>query len=83
MDGTILATRKLIKCYFFFQLWNEFENALFRSFGIGGDGNIYEGRGFNVVGAHAPNYNNKSIGICLIGNWESESIRKFYHITVR
>lgn len=31
---------------------------------------MYEGRGFNVVGAHAPTYNNKSVGICLIGDWQ-------------
>lgn len=44
------------------------------SFGIGGDGNIYEGRGFTVEGAHAPRYNNRSIGICVIGDWSSECI---------
>ncbi|XP_055905690.1 peptidoglycan-recognition protein SB1-like [Eupeodes corollae] len=38
-----------------------------------GDGEIYEGRGFGVKGAHAPGYNYRSIGICLIGNW-SESV---------
>lgn len=43
-----------------------------RSFGIGGDGQIYEGRGFGVVGAHAPRFNDKSIGICMIGDWRSE-----------
>lgn len=30
-----------------------------------------QGRGFNTVGAHAPNYNDKSIGIVLIGDWRS------------
>lgn len=39
------------------------------SFLVGGDGAIYEGRGWNKVGAHAPNYNDKSIGISLIGNF--------------
>lgn len=39
------------------------------SFAIGGNGEIFEGRGFNVVGAHAPRYNDKSVGICLIGDW--------------
>lgn len=39
------------------------------SFAIGATGKVYEGRGFNRVGAHAPLYNNKSIGICLIGDW--------------
>lgn len=44
-------------------------NDIGYSFGIGGDGRIYQGRGFNVVGAHAPRYNDKSVGICLIGDW--------------
>lgn len=44
-------------------------NDIGYSFGIGGDGRIYEGRGFNVVGAHAPRYNDKSVGICMIGDW--------------
>lgn len=45
---------------------------LFYSFAVGGDGKVYEGRGFNVVGAHAPGYNDKSIGICLIGDWQGK-----------
>lgn len=44
-------------------------NDIGYSFAIGGDGRIYQGRGFNVVGAHAPRYNDKSVGICLIGDW--------------
>lgn len=51
-------------------------NDIGYSFGIGGDGLIYTGRGFNVVGAHAPKYNDKSVGIVLIGDWRSES--KYY-----
>lgn len=47
-------------------------NDIGYSFGIGGDGMIYTGRGFNVVGAHAPKYNDKSVGIVLIGDWRSE-----------
>ncbi|KAJ3651054.1 hypothetical protein Zmor_017117 [Zophobas morio] len=39
------------------------------SFAVGGDGNAYEGRGWSAVGAHAPGYNDRSIGICVIGNW--------------
>jgi len=39
------------------------------SFCIGGDGNTYEGRGWGVVGAHAPNLNNDSVGICLFGDY--------------
>ncbi|XP_061388048.1 peptidoglycan-recognition protein LB-like [Musca vetustissima] len=47
-------------------------NDIGYSFAIGGDGMIYIGRGFNVIGAHAPKYNDKSVGICLIGDWRSE-----------
>ncbi|XP_071581463.1 peptidoglycan recognition protein 3-like [Temnothorax nylanderi] len=39
------------------------------SFLIGEDGNIYEGRGWDYVGAHAPGYNTQSIGMCVIGNF--------------
>lgn len=47
-------------------------NDIGYSFAIGGDGMIYIGRGFNVIGAHAPKYNDKSVGICLIGDWRCE-----------
>ncbi|XP_050086280.1 peptidoglycan-recognition protein LB [Anopheles aquasalis] len=47
-------------------------NDIGYSFAVGGDGRVYQGRGFNVIGAHAPRYNNKSVGICLIGDWVSE-----------
>ncbi|XP_001605198.1 peptidoglycan recognition protein 1 isoform X2 [Nasonia vitripennis] len=36
---------------------------------VGEDGNVYEGRGWDLVGAHAPGYNGQGIGICLIGNF--------------
>lgn len=39
------------------------------SFGVGGDGVAYEGRGWDVLGAHSLHFNNFSIGICLIGDW--------------
>lgn len=41
------------------------------NFVVGEDGNIYEGRGWNRVGAHCPAYNSNSIGICVVGNFES------------
>uniref|UniRef100_A0A182NQS9 Peptidoglycan-recognition protein n=1 Tax=Anopheles dirus TaxID=7168 RepID=A0A182NQS9_9DIPT len=47
-------------------------NDIGYSFAVGGDGRVYQGRGFNVVGAHAPRYNNRSVGICLIGDWVSD-----------
>ncbi|KAK4878527.1 hypothetical protein RN001_011033 [Aquatica leii] len=42
------------------------------NFAVGGDGKAYVGRGWSLVGAHSPTYNDKSIGICLIGDWRYE-----------
>ncbi|XP_065173209.1 peptidoglycan-recognition protein LB-like isoform X2 [Atheta coriaria] len=42
------------------------------NFAIGGDGRIYTGRGWSNCGAHAPSYNNVSIGICFIGDWTQD-----------
>lgn len=42
------------------------------NFLVGEDGNVYEGRGWAKTGAHTKGYNNKSIGICIIGNYDSE-----------
>lgn len=39
---------------------------------MGGDYRAYIGRGWSATGAHAPNYNSRSIGICLIGDWSSK-----------
>ncbi|KAL8581145.1 hypothetical protein ACOMHN_033593 [Nucella lapillus] len=39
------------------------------SFVVGEDGNAYEGRGWNRVGAHTTGYNAVGIGICVIGNY--------------
>lgn len=44
-------------------------NDIGYSFAAGGDNRIYMGRGWSAVGAHAPKYNNISIGICIIGDW--------------
>ncbi|XP_066995625.2 peptidoglycan-recognition protein 2 [Anabrus simplex] len=39
------------------------------SFLVGGDGNVYEGRGWHKVGAHTKGFNKKGLGIVLIGNF--------------
>ncbi|XP_011315365.1 peptidoglycan-recognition protein SD-like [Fopius arisanus] len=39
------------------------------NFLVGGDGNIYVGRGWNVEGVHTFNYNKKSIGVGFIGTF--------------
>ncbi|GFY54473.1 peptidoglycan recognition protein 3 [Trichonephila inaurata madagascariensis] len=40
------------------------------SFLVGGDGRMYEGRGWKGVGAHTYGYNSKAIGISFMGNFE-------------
>ncbi|KAG8229695.1 hypothetical protein J437_LFUL015023 [Ladona fulva] len=45
------------------------------SFLVGGDGKVYEGRGWNKQGAHTKNYNDKGIGIAFIGNFQSELLK--------
>nr|ADU33185.1 peptidoglycan recognition protein B [Ostrinia nubilalis] len=42
------------------------------SFAVGGDGKVYEGRGWEAVGAHAVGVNTRSIGIALIGDFVSK-----------
>lgn len=41
------------------------------NFLIGDNGRVYEGRGWNQQGAHAPSYNNQAIGISFIGTFTS------------
>ena len=41
------------------------------NFLIGGDGNVYMGRGWDRVGAHTPNYNALSVAFSLMGNFEN------------
>ncbi|CAF1259826.1 unnamed protein product [Adineta steineri] len=41
------------------------------NFLVGEDGNVYEGRGWSLVGAHCIGYNSKSIGISVIGDYTS------------
>ncbi len=41
------------------------------NFCVGNDGNAYEGRGWGRQGAHAPPYNNQSVGICIFGTFTS------------
>lgn len=42
------------------------------SFLVGGDGRVYEGTGWHKEGAHTYGYNNRSIGIGVIGNFTGE-----------
>lgn len=40
------------------------------NFLIGGDGSVYEGRGFNAIGEHTPKFNSKSVGVAVIGRFD-------------
>ncbi|XP_071448201.1 peptidoglycan-recognition protein SC2-like [Hetaerina americana] len=42
------------------------------TFLVSSDGSIYEGRGWDKVGAHAEGFNSRSIGISFIGNFQNE-----------
>jgi N-acetylmuramoyl-L-alanine amidase len=48
-------------------------NDIGYNFLVGEDGNVYEGHGWDSVGAHALSYNPKSIGICFIGDFTGAS----------
>ncbi|XP_046564822.1 peptidoglycan-recognition protein SC2-like [Haliotis rubra] len=39
------------------------------SFLVGEDGNAYEGRGWDRIGAHTQGYNSVGLGFCMIGNF--------------
>ncbi|XP_051814076.1 peptidoglycan recognition protein 5 [Acanthochromis polyacanthus] len=46
------------------------------NFLVGGDGTVYEGRGWGVVGAHARGHNHDSLGIAFMGNFNNEAPSK-------
>lgn len=50
------------------------------SFLIGNDGNVYEGAGWNKVGAHTLGYNRKSIGIAFIGDFSGKNLEPGFFI---
>ncbi|XP_069502262.1 peptidoglycan recognition protein 1-like [Ambystoma mexicanum] len=43
------------------------------SFVVGEDGSVFEGRGWKKIGTHAPPFNSKSIGICVLGTFTSRA----------
>lgn len=46
------------------------------NFIVGGDGRIYEGRGWSRTGTHSINFNTNSIGIAFIGNFMKDKPTK-------
>ncbi|XP_075998708.1 peptidoglycan recognition protein 5 [Genypterus blacodes] len=43
------------------------------NFLVGGDGTVYEGRGWGVVGAHTKGNNHDSLGIAFMGNFNEDT----------
>lgn len=56
-----------------FHMDNREWNDIGYNFLVCEDGNVYEGRGWGKIGAHALRYNSNSIGICMIGHYVSTS----------
>lgn len=53
------------------------------SFLVAGDGTVFEGRGWGVMGAHAKDHNSDSLGIAFMGNFNSRhSLFCVYRIQV-
>lgn len=53
------------------------------NFMVGGDGYVYEGRGWDYVGQHTEGYDNKSLGIALIGQFQTEDPSDHQMIALR
>uniref|UniRef100_A0A3Q2UY97 Peptidoglycan recognition protein 5 n=2 Tax=Haplochromini TaxID=319058 RepID=A0A3Q2UY97_HAPBU len=43
------------------------------NFLVAGDGTVFEGRGWGVMGAHAKDHNSDSLGIAFMGNFNNET----------
>ena len=49
-------------------------NDIAYSFLLDPDGNIFEGRGAGIAGAHTSNHNTVSHGICIMGNYNTQPV---------
>lgn len=49
-------------------------------FVIGEDSNVYEGRGWDAIGAHSPGYNSQSIGVSIIGDFSRKPSLGYFQI---
>lgn len=66
-DGCVKAVQGIQKFHMDTRGWDD----IGYSFLIGGDGRVYEGRGWDIVGAHTYGYNKIAHGFCIIGNYTS------------
>ncbi|CAH0549100.1 unnamed protein product [Brassicogethes aeneus] len=69
-DSTCKSTVKSIQDY---HISSKGFKDIGYNFLVGDDGNVYEGRGWGIHGAHVPAYNARSIGICFLGNFQRSS----------
>ncbi|XP_015255553.1 PREDICTED: peptidoglycan-recognition protein SC1a/b-like [Cyprinodon variegatus] len=53
------------------------------NFLIGGDGSVFEGRGWGVRGAHTKGHNDDSLGIALMGNFNNDTPSKEALLSVK
>lgn len=53
-------------------------NDIGYNFLVGGDGKIYEGRGYTTKGAHCIPFNRRSLGICILGTFTGELFQKLF-----
>lgn len=53
------------------------------NFLIGGDGRVFEGRGWGVMGAHTKGHNGDSLGIAFMGNFNNDTPSKEAILSVK
>ncbi|CAI9741612.1 peptidoglycan-recognition protein SC2-like [Octopus vulgaris] len=68
--STTVGCDKLVKGIQNYHMDNKGWEDIAYNFLIGGNGEVYEGRGWTVQGAHTIGYNSKSIGICMLGSFQ-------------
>lgn len=54
------------------QMHNHSLSDIGYNFLVGGDGNIYAGRGWDKVGTHTNEFSSESLGIALIGSFDNQ-----------
>lgn len=67
--SNIIECIKVVKYYQAVHMNKENKSDIGYNFIIDGDGNLYEGRGWDHVGEHTSGYNHQSLGINVIGDY--------------
>lgn len=63
------ACKKLIKSIQNYHMDDHGWADIGYNFLVGGDGKVYEGRGYTTMGAHCVPFNRRSLGICMLGTF--------------